>query len=112
VQRGQELGRGLWSLPGGKVEHGETTKAAATREVREETGVMAELHEMAGLYEIILPPSHFVIACYAGLHVAGEPAPASDAQQARFVALPDVQMFGLAPNTMDAIVAARALLGI
>ena len=112
VQRGQQLGRGLWSLPGGKVEHGERTKQAASREVMEETGVMVELQAMAGLYEIIIPPTHFVIACYAGLHIAGEPVAASDAQQARFVALPDVDKFTLAPNTMDAIIAARALLGI
>ena len=112
VQRGQTLGQGLWSLPGGKVEMGEGTRAAASREVREETGVMVELQGLAGLYEIIAPPTHFAIACYAGIHIAGEPKAASDAAHAMFVPLHVVSKFELAPQTMDAVLAARALVGI
>jgi 8-oxo-dGTP diphosphatase len=39
IRRGQEPGRGLWSVPGGRVEPGETAAAAVEREVREETGL-------------------------------------------------------------------------
>jgi ADP-ribose pyrophosphatase YjhB (NUDIX family) len=39
IRRGQEPSRGLWSLPGGRVEPGETLEAAVVREVREETGL-------------------------------------------------------------------------
>ncbi|MFW3171901.1 NUDIX domain-containing protein [Geodermatophilus sp. CPCC 206100] len=39
VRRGHEPSRGLWSVPGGRVESGETTAAAVEREVREETGL-------------------------------------------------------------------------
>lgn len=112
VQRGQKLGQGLWSLPGGKVEFGEGSKAAASREVMEETGVVVELRELAGLYEIVAPPTHFAIACYAGVHIAGEPKAASDAAHAMFVPLHVVSKFELAPQTMDAILAARVVLGI
>lgn len=39
IRRGHEPSRGLWSLPGGRVEPGETLEAAVVREVREETGL-------------------------------------------------------------------------
>ncbi|HYP24947.1 MAG TPA: NUDIX domain-containing protein, partial [Actinomycetota bacterium] len=39
VQRANEPGAGLWSLPGGRVEHGEYLAAALRREVKEETGL-------------------------------------------------------------------------
>ena len=42
VRRGHEPSKGSWSLPGGRVETGETTAAAAVREVLEETGLVIE----------------------------------------------------------------------
>jgi mutator protein MutT len=48
VQRGKGALKGLWSLPGGHIEPGETARAAAVREVREETGVEARIVERLG----------------------------------------------------------------
>ena len=39
IRRGHDPGAGLWSLPGGHVEPGETDEAAVVREVAEETGL-------------------------------------------------------------------------
>ena len=72
---------GLWSLPGGHVEFGETALAAAQRELLEESGVHADLAEFVGLYEIIRanPALHYAIACYCGLWTSGEARASSDA---------------------------------
>ena len=51
VQRGHEPGRGLWSVPGGRVEDGETVAAACAREVLEETGLVVEVGALVGTVE-------------------------------------------------------------
>jgi ADP-ribose pyrophosphatase YjhB (NUDIX family) len=50
IRRGQEPSRGLWSLPGGRVEPGETVAAAVVREVREETGLEVRPARIAGVF--------------------------------------------------------------
>ena len=112
VKRGQKLGQGLWSLPGGKVEFGESTEAAARREVLEETSLAIEVRGLAGLYEIIAGDIHYAVACHAAVWESGEPQAASDAAEARFVAVAEISQLSLAPNTAKAIAAAKALLAI
>jgi 8-oxo-dGTP diphosphatase len=48
VQRGHDPGRGLWSLPGGRVEPGETDAQAVARELLEETGLTVSMGRLAG----------------------------------------------------------------
>jgi 8-oxo-dGTP diphosphatase len=49
VQRGHDPGRGLWSVPGGRVEPDETDSAAVVRELREETGLLVSPGPLAGM---------------------------------------------------------------
>lgn len=52
IRRGQEPGRGLWSVPGGRVEPGETVAGAVEREVLEETGLRVRAGRTVGRIRI------------------------------------------------------------
>lgn len=81
VRRGGGFGRGVYTLPGGVVEAGETLMQAVIREVREETQVSIEPVALAGYREMIMRDDggrasrHFVILCFASRWLAGEPVP-------------------------------------
>ena len=51
IQRANDPFAGTWALPGGFVEAGERVRAAASRELREETGVEADALELLGVYD-------------------------------------------------------------
>jgi 8-oxo-dGTP diphosphatase len=116
IQRGKEPGLGRWSLPGGHVEWGETTEAAATRELREETGLIVELTHFTGLHDIIrrdedgVVQTHYVIAAYAAEYSGGEPMAGSDAMACQWVAVDNLQDFELNESIHIAIAAALKLL--
>ena len=78
VRRAEEPAKGRWTLPGGRVETGESLVAAVTREVAEETGLTIRVRGLAGYREVILDEAvagrshHFVILPFAADWVAGD----------------------------------------
>jgi ADP-ribose pyrophosphatase YjhB (NUDIX family) len=76
VRRARSPGKGLYSLPGGRVEFGETLHTALHREVDEETALRIEIVGLSGWREVV--PSrpghgHYVIMSFATRWIAGEP---------------------------------------
>jgi 8-oxo-dGTP diphosphatase len=109
IERGKGTLRGFWSLPGGHIEAGETARAAALREVREETGVAGELMGLVDVHEVIrhgpgdILAAHYLIAVFWGRWLAGEPLAGSDAAAARFVALADLPSYRLTDGAIGFI---------
>jgi len=79
VRRARAPAHGLYTLPGGVVEVGETLVEAVAREVLEETGMTVEPVALAGFREAVARDAqdrverHFVILCFAARWQAGEP---------------------------------------
>jgi 8-oxo-dGTP diphosphatase len=86
IQRGHEPGLGLWSIPGGRVEPGETDPEAVIREVREETGLTVRCGPLLG--RVLRPGLAGAVAeifDFAALVTGGELSAADDATDARWV---------------------------
>ena len=85
VRRAKPPDRGRWGFPGGRIEPGEPLAAAALRELREETGVIAEDGRVLTALDSIHRDGtgalahHFVLAAVLCRWVSGEGAPADDA---------------------------------
>ena len=109
IKRSQEPFKGQWGLPGGKVEFGETVLHAAQREVLEETGIIAKIIGMAGLYEVFTAQAHYAVAAHAAVYEAGEVKAATDAAEARFVPLVELNLLNLLPFTLESTAAARLI---
>jgi 8-oxo-dGTP diphosphatase len=104
VRRSRPPSAGLWSVPGGRVEPGETGPEAVVREVREETGLRVRVGELVGSVERPGPDnSVYVIDDYAARVVDGELIPGDDAVDARWVTLTELTELPLTPGLIEAL---------
>ena len=107
---------GVWSLPGGHIEPGERAMAAALREVKEETGIEAELLGLADVHDVLIRneggelTGHYVIAVYFGRWLGGEPVAGDESRDARFVPVEELGAFTMTPGAQAIIGRARVLL--
>jgi 8-oxo-dGTP diphosphatase len=113
VRRARAPGHGVYSLPGGRVEFGESLHEALAREVSEETGLAIEIIGLAGWREV-LPPAggggHYVILSFAARWIAGDVA--LNEEHDDFKWLPPEGVSGLAHTSglPEVVEAARRLL--
>jgi 8-oxo-dGTP diphosphatase len=112
VRRARPPALGLFTLPGGVVEVGETLIEAVAREVREETGMIVEPVAMAGFRETIVRDAqdrverHFVILCFAARWQAGEPVLNEELSEARWLDPAELAGLQTTPGLADIVAAA------
>lgn len=108
IQRGKPPSEGLWSVPGGKLEPGETLAQAVAREVREETGLVVEVGALACVLERISSEHHFVLLDYFARVIGGQLAAGSDARAARYVDPAELAALPVTEGLVDVLARARA----
>jgi len=106
VRRAQEPGRGLWSVPGGRVEAGEALADAVVRELAEETGLAGRCGPLLGVAERRDGDHHFVILDYlVEVAEAEPPTPGTDADEAAWFPLAAVRDLPLVAGLADFLAA-------
>jgi 8-oxo-dGTP diphosphatase len=106
VRRGQPPSQDLWAIPGGSVEIGETLQEAAEREILEETGIAIRAQEPAYTFDVINRDEsggirfHYVIVDLLADYLKGEPKPADDAAEARWVSSQEINDLPVSAPTL------------
>lgn len=98
--------RGQWSLPGGRLEAGETLVDACRREVKEETDVDVSVQHIVAVVERKIENFHYVIIDFlASLEPGGNSRPQafSDASDARWILLDDLADYRLVDGLEEII---------
>ena len=108
VQRGNPPAKGAWSIPGGRVEPGESDEDATAREVEEETGLSVVVGDLVGTVERDAPDgSIFVIRDYRCTAVEGANAAAvvagDDADDVGWFAPQELRDLDCAPGLLEAL---------
>jgi len=104
IRRANPPGAGRWSLPGGRVEPGETDAAAVAREVAEETGLQVTVGVHVG--SVVLPGPdglHYDVRDYACAVVGGRLQAGHDATDARWVQRAELFALDTAPQLVETL---------
>ena len=105
VRRGHAPYAGTWSLPSGRAEPGETVRAAATREVFEETGLVVEVDDLLGVVRRQDPAGtvHYEIHDFACRIVGGTLVAGDDADEAGWFSESQMADLELSPGLLGAL---------
>jgi 8-oxo-dGTP diphosphatase len=114
VRRAKSPARGFYSLPGGRVEFGETLHAALHREVAEETALKVEIVDLAAWREVVPETGgggHYLIMSFAARWSAGEPVLNDELDDYKWLAPDAVGELKMTFGLQEVILSARRLLG-
>ena len=103
VQRDNDPGRGLWSVPGGRVEAGEYLNAAVAREVKEETGLDIAVGQLLGILEVVGDPHYVILDFVATPTEQAPPRAGDDVSEVRWVPLDEVSMLDCTPRLRETL---------
>lgn len=109
IRRGKPPGLGLWSLPGGKQELGETAQACARRELREETGLTCGALTLIAHADSIHYDAqgrikyHYTILDFAARYLDGDAAPGDDVTQTAWASLEELDRYELSAEMQQII---------
>ena len=104
IKRGHEPGAGLWSIPGGRIEPGETDAEAVVREMIEETGLTVEVGRLIGRVQRPgLNGAVVDIRDYAATVTGGTLRAGDDAADARWVAPGELASLEFTEGLIDAL---------
>ncbi|WP_214327103.1 NUDIX hydrolase [Nonomuraea sediminis] len=108
VRRGHPPGEGLWSIPGGRVEPGESDVAAVEREVLEETGLVVEVGPLAGT----VVRGDYLIRDYLATVTGGTLTPGDDAADARWCTMAEMRGMPLTEGLLPTLTSWGTLDGL
>lgn len=108
IKRGKAPLLGEWSIPGGLLELGETTRQGAEREALEETGLVVRAAELLGVFDRIVPDGertryHYVLIDFLCEVVSGELRASGDAADARWFTPEEIAGLALPEDTRAVI---------
>ncbi|MEA2953851.1 MAG: 8-oxo-dGTP diphosphatase [Alphaproteobacteria bacterium] len=116
VKRARMPAADLFTLPGGRVEAGETLTEAVLREVREETALTIDPFALAGYREVITRGDargvgrHFVVLAFAARWVSGEPVLNEELAEFRWVKAAEIAGLPTTEGLADIVASAFELL--
>ena len=114
VRRARSPAKGFYSLPGGRVEFGETLHAALHREVGEETALKIEIVDLAAWREVVPGTSgggHYLIMSFAARWISGEPVLNDELDDYKWLAPDALGELKVTGGLQEVILSARRLIG-